>query len=174
MNNLKHRSSFLISSRSNPMGVYGVLLYDLLFYVNFFFSLDTWLSYVHSLTSRVLLRIKQLSTWVLCNHLKSLILYMFWHWHWGYPSYDEQSGCICLILAAKVSSSPVTTPHSLSQTLVRSLYHLVLAMFFISIMLCWFQNSLKTFYRLDNFVMIAKAMPSWLRLPLCCQGSTHA
>lgn len=23
----------------------------------------------------------------------------FLHLHWGYPSYDEQSGCICLILA---------------------------------------------------------------------------
>ena len=42
---------------------------------------------------------------------------------------------------AKVSSSPVTTPHSLFQTLVRSLYHLVLAMFFISMMLCCFLKS---------------------------------
>ena len=38
-------------------------------------------------------------------------------------------------------SLPVTTPHSLFQTLVRSLYHLVLAMFFISMMLCWFLKS---------------------------------
>ena len=42
---------------------------------------------------------------------------------------------------AKVSSSPVTTPHSLFQTLVRSLYHLVLAMFLISMMLCCFLKS---------------------------------
>ena len=35
-------------------------------------------------------------------------------------------------------------------------------------------QSLKKFSRLDNFVMIAKAMPSLFRLPLCCQGSTHA
>lgn len=54
--------------------------------------------------------------------------------------------------AAFVSSSPYqgksvvftgdhTLPYSLFQTLVRSLYHLVLAMFFISMMLCWFLKS---------------------------------
>lgn len=68
----------------------------------------------------------------------------FLHLHWGYPSYDEQSGCICLILAVprqkKVSSSPAT-PSISFQTLVRSLYHLVLEMFFISMMLCWFLKS---------------------------------
>jgi len=67
------------------MGVSWVLLYDLLMYVNFFFSLDTWLSYVHSVTSRVLLRIKQVITWVLCNHLKSLIIYGFNTFTLGLP-----------------------------------------------------------------------------------------
>lgn len=53
------------------MGVSWVLLYDSLGYVYFFLSLETWLSYVHSVTTRVLLRIKQLITWVLCIHLPS-------------------------------------------------------------------------------------------------------
>jgi hypothetical protein len=76
---------------------------------------------------------------------------------------------------AKVSSSPVTTPHSLFQTFVQSLYHLVMAMFFISMMLCCFLKlvSQKKFVGWTIFFMITKAMPSLLRLPLCCQGSTQ-
>ena len=54
---------------------------------------------------------------------------------------------------AKMSSSPVTTPHSLFQTLVRSLYHLILAMFLISMMLCCFLKSVsqKIFNRRSYF-----------------------
>ena len=54
---------------------------------------------------------------------------------------------------AQMSSSPVTTPHSLFQTLVRSLYHLILAMFLISMMLCCFLKSVsqKIFNRRSYF-----------------------
>lgn len=136
------------------MGVSWVLLYDWLWYVYFWFSLDTWLSYVHSVTTRVLLRIKQLIMWVLCIHLPSVILHGFFTFTLGLPIIWR---AIRLHLShprrtkAKVSSSPVTTPHSLSQTLVRSLYHLVLAMFFISMMLCWFLNYLQKWDRLDKW-----------------------
>lgn len=103
------------------MRVSWVLIYDWLGYVYFLFSLETWLSYVHSVTTRVLLRIKQL---VLCIHLPSVILNGFFTFTLGLPiiwrairqhlSHPRRT-------KAKVSSSPVTTPHSLFQTLVRSL-----------------------------------------------------
>ena len=129
------------------MRVSWVLLYDWLGYVYFWFSLETWLSYVHSVTTRVLLRIKQLITWVLCIHLPSVILYGFFTFTLGLPIIWR---AIRLHLShprrTKAKKSVVftgdhTTPSISFQTLVRSLYHLVLEMFFISMMLCWFLKS---------------------------------
>lgn len=89
------------------MRVYWVLLYDWLGYVYFRFYLETWLSYVRSCFAPH-------QTWVLCIHLPSVILNGFLTFTQGLP---EQSGCICIILAkAKVSSSPVTTPHPIQCT----------------------------------------------------------
>lgn len=162
------------------MRVSWVLLYDWLGYVYFWFSLETWLSYVHSVTTRVLLRIKQLITWVLCIHLPSVILNGFFTFTLGLPIIWR---AIRLHLShprrtkAKVSSSPVTTPHPLFH--FRHWYDLFIISFWkcSSSQWCYVgsqSQSLKKFFRLDNFVMIAKAMLSLLRLPLCCQGSTHA
>ena len=67
----------------------------------FFFSLETWLSYVHSVTTRVLLRIKQLITWVLCIHLPSVILNGFLFYIYTRATHHMTSNP-----AAFVSSSP--------------------------------------------------------------------
>lgn len=56
---------------------------DLLGYVYFFFFLDTWLSYVHSVTTRLFLRIKKLITWWLCIHIPSVILNGFFYIYTG-------------------------------------------------------------------------------------------
>jgi len=110
--------------------------------------------------------------------LKALLYMALIHLHWGYPSYDEQSGCICLILAVPRQKCRLHRwPHP--TLYLRHWYDLFIISFWQCSSSQWSyvgskSQSLKTFDRLDNFVMIAKAMPSLLRLPLCCQGSTHA
>ena len=50
-------------------GGYVYLFFFFFFFLSF--SLETWLSYVHNVTTRVLLCIEQLITWVLCIRLPS-------------------------------------------------------------------------------------------------------
>lgn len=125
------------------MGVSWVLLYDLLGYVYFFFSGDMAIvcpqrynsSFApHQTTHHVgiMYSSSELDSKLFFTFTLGLpIIWRAIRLHLSHPRRTK----------AKVSSSPVTTPHSLFQTLVRSLYHLVLAMFFISMMLCCFLKS---------------------------------
>ena len=126
------------------MGVSWVLLYDWLGYV-YFLSGDMAIvcpqrynsSFApHQTTHHVGIMhssSKLDSQWLFYISF-TLGLPIIWRAIWLHLSHPRRT-------KAKVSSSPVTTPHSLFQTLVRSLYHLVLAMFLISMMLCCFLKS---------------------------------